>query len=249
MLLNALLATLVVSLASFIGVITLFFSQRFLERITVFLVALAAGAMMGGAFFHILPESLEYFGEIESGSLFVFVLLMAGFLGFFVLERVIHWRHCHKDHCDVHPFAYSSLIGDGVHNLTDGMLIFAAFATDFHVGLFTTAAVIAHEIPQELGDFGVLIHAGFSRARALFWNFISAVMAMAGALIAYFIGERVESFAPIALTIAAGGFLYIAASDLVPEFHREKNLGKSILTFVIFLASLAFMLGFKIVME
>ncbi|MBD3249438.1 hypothetical protein GF336_05315 [Candidatus Woesearchaeota archaeon] len=140
-----------------------------------------------------------------------------------MIEKFLHWHHCHKGKCDIHTFTYMNLIGDGVHNFIDGLIIAASFSVDISFGVITTIAVIAHEIPQEIGDFGVLVYGGFGRLKALAFNFLSAVTAIIGAVIGYLISGSVEGFVPFLLPFAAGGFIYIAASDLVPELHKESD--------------------------
>jgi len=236
----ALLATFIVSLISLIGIITLIFSKKILNKLLFLLVGLSAGALMGGAFLHIIPESVEY-GE----SIFIYVLL--GFILFFILERVIRWHHCHKlEKCEVHPFTYMILIGGGLHNLIDGILIATSFVVNFNLGLVTTLAVILHEIPQELGDFGVLVYGGFSKFKALLLNFVSATLAMLGAVIGFFLSSM-YGIEEIILPITAGGFIYIAASDLIPELHKEKNIKKSLLAFTCFIIGILLMFLLELV--
>jgi zinc and cadmium transporter len=240
-LLNAILATFVISLLSLAGVITFVVKKEILNKISLLLVAFSAGALLGGAFFHLLPESLEI-----SNGLRPFIYLVSGIILFFILERFLKWHHCHESgECEVHTFTYMSLFGDGIHNFIDGMVIVSAFAVSFDLGLVTTIAVSAHELPQEFGDFGVLIHGGFSRAKALFWNFASSVTAVLGAVVGYLMIDSFENIASFLLPFAAGGFIYIAMSDLVPELHKEARLSKSVVSFVFFVFGVAFMLFIK----
>ena len=152
---------------------------------------------------------------------------------FFLFERVIHWHHHHETHGKhpgyVHPVAYMNLIGDGIHNFFDGAVIAVAFLTNPSLGLATTLAVVFHEIPQELGDFTILVHGGFSRGKALFFNFLSALTAFVGAMAAFLFSQFITQYSAYFLAFAAGGFIYIAVADLIPELHREKNLAKSIM--------------------
>ena len=141
---------------------------------------------------------------------------------FFVLEKFLYWYHCHKGKCDVHTFQYLNLFGDGIHNFLDGVIIAATFMTDTGLGVVTTAAVIFHEVPQELGDFGVLIYGGFSPKKALFYNFLSALTAFLGALVAFYFGLS-DGHTSFLVALAAGGFIYIAAADLLPELQRQKK--------------------------
>ncbi|MBU1111410.1 MAG: ZIP family metal transporter [Nanoarchaeota archaeon] len=213
------ISVLAVSLVSIIGVIFIFLKKQSLKKILLFLVSLSAGSLFGGAFLHILPEVVEEQGFTLTISLSV----LGGIMLFFLIEKVIHWRHCHIPTSDDHPhhLAPMNLIGDGVHNFVDGLIIAAAYLVDVHVGIATTLAVLLHEVPQEIGDFGVLLHAGLSKAKALFYNFLSALTALVGAIIGLIIGSGSEMFTLLILPFAAGGFLYIAGSDLIPELHKE----------------------------
>jgi zinc and cadmium transporter len=152
--------------------------------------------------------------------------ILFGIVLFFLLEKILHWRHCHKGQCDAHSFTYLNLVGDGVHNFIDGMIVPAAFVADIRLGIATTLAIAAHEIPQEIGDFAVLIYGGFSRSKALAFNLSSAVTAMAGAIITYFSFERIIWLKDSLIPFTAGGFIYIALVDLIPELHRRKRGGK-----------------------
>lgn len=245
----AALAVFAVSLVSFIGTVGLFLSHKSLRRIVFVLVSLSAGALFGDAFIHILPEVLE------GGSVLVASVALVGVLFFFVLEKFLHWRHSHGvneeglDEVALHDHSRKSLgalifFADGVHNLVDGAIIGASFAVNFELGVATTLAVILHEIPQEIGDFGLLIHAGWSKTKALFFNFLSALFAFLGLFIFYLIGDNFENFTNLALAFAAGSFLYIAGSDLLPEMHRTREVKKSAIQLValIFGAGLMYVL-------
>lgn len=201
-----------------------------LKKILLFLVSFAAGGLLGGAFLHLLPEAVE-----ETGfNLEISLAILIGLLAFFVLEKFISWRHCHiptsKEH--PHPLAFMNLVGDGFHNLTDGVVIAASFLTNPTLGIATTLAVIFHEIPQEIGDFGVLIHGGFTRKKALVFNFISALMAVTGAILTLFLGIKFTNLVQFLIPFTAGGFIYIAGSDLIPELHKETNLAKSLVQMI-----------------
>lgn len=233
-----LLSTLIVSLIAFIGIFTLSIKEKLLHKITIFLVALSAGTLMGGAFFHLIPESLEKY----SGT-FNFVIL--GFILFFIIEKLLHWHHCHDNNCTIHSFAYINLVGDSVHNFIDGLIIAAAFLTNTSLGVATTIAVLFHEIPQEIGDFGVLIHGGFSKAKALFLNFITAITAILGGLIGYLVSNHTEVLTLYLTPIAAGGFIYISASDLIPEIKKETKINKCLINIAIFIIGILIMYGLK----
>jgi len=239
-------ATIVVSSISLIGIVTLILKEQFLEKVILLFVGFSAGALIGGAFLHLIPEALEGYSKEN-----VFLYVLIGFSLFFILERVIKWRHCHEKigECKVHSFTYLNLVGDGLHNFIDGLVIVAAFSVDIKLGVTTTIAVITHEIPQEISDFGVLIYGGLSKTKALFLNFLSALTAILGAIIGYFISTKIDNFSEILLAFTAGGFIYIASSDLIPELHKETKTNKAILSFVFFLLGLLFMYLVKMFME
>jgi zinc and cadmium transporter len=237
-------STLLVCVISLIGIVTLVIRDRLFQRILLILVGFSAGALIGGAFLHLLPEALEH-----SVSVNVFSYLIVGFAVFFLLERFLYWRHCHKGKCDVHIFTYLNLIGDGIHNFIDGLTIAASFIINIQIGVVTTLAVVSHEIPQELGDFGVLVYGGFSKFKALFYNLLSALTAIFGAITGYFLFPFVENFGAFILPFAAGGFIYIASSDLIPELHREASLGRASSSFVFFLAGILLMAIVKLVFQ
>lgn len=236
MLVSIFLANVLVSLGGLVGVVTLLLRRATLKKLLLFLVSFSAGAMMGGAFLHLLPEASE---TLSPEVLFPVVLV--SFISFFVIEKILHWRHCHEDTCEVHTIGHMSLIGDALHNLLDGLVIAAAFLTSPELGWITTIAVAAHEIPQEISDFGVLLHAGWSPRRALLANYAVASMAIIGGVGGYFLLDQLQGFQELLIPFAAGGFLYIAASDLLPEIRREKDQPRAWLSFAIFLLGVAFM--------
>lgn len=229
-------ATFLVSLISFVGIVTFVIKGKLLDKILFSLIGFSAGALIGGAFFHLMPEALE---SLEAEQ--VFVYFVSGLVIFLILERYFHWRHCHEGVCEIHAFTYLNLIGDGIHNFIDGVVIAVSFLLSIHLGMITTLAVIFHEIPQELGDFGVLVYGGFSKTKALFFNFLSAITALAGALTAYLFANRIESISSGLLAFTAGGFIYIASSDLIPEIHKQKDNKKANMAFLLFIAGLVFM--------
>lgn len=217
-------SVLVVSLISLIGIFTLSLSETILKKYLFALVSLAVGALLGDAFVHLIPEAFERISDPTSLSLAV----IAGILIFFILEKILHWHHHdleedNHNHAP-HPLGKLVLISDGVHNFIDGLIIGASYMVSIEVGIATTIAVILHEIPQEIGDFGVLLHAGYTKAKALWLNFASALLAVAGALVVLFLGNSVEKFSLWLIPITAGGFIYIAMSDLIPELHKTKVL-------------------------
>ena len=229
-------ATVLVSLISLIGIFTLAVKTKTFDKLLVLLVGFAAGGLIGGAFLHLLPEALE-----RCGCNLIFFYALIGFTVFFLMERYLYWRHCHEGVCDIHTFTYMNLIGDGVHNFTDGLIIAASFVTDLRLGIVTTLAVIFHEVPQEMGDFGILVYGGFSKSKALFFNFICALGAVLGAVIGYILSGITENFSLFLVPFTAGGFIYIAASDLIPELHKQKDSKRANAAFVAFILGLIFM--------
>ena len=223
-----LIAVIIVSLVSVLGIF-IFFRQKILNKFLFFLVSFAAGTLLGVAFLDLLPEIIEEgFTEVMP------ILMLAGILSFFVLEKFLHWHHHHtedKEH-EVHPFTYLNIVGDGVHNFLDGAVIAASFMSDTALGIATTIAIIAHEIPQEIADFSVLIYGGFSKMKALVYNFLTALTAVIGALVTFFFSNAVENSHSYIAAFAIGGFVYIAGTDLIPEIHKEKNISKSLLQFL-----------------
>ena len=226
----------VVSLISFVGVIFIGLKESLLRRIVMALVGFASGTLLGGAFFDLLPEAVNMINPPI--TIFYFVIL--GIIVFFCIEKFLYWRHCHEEECQVHTFAYISLVGDGVHNFIDGMIIAATFVLGFELGFITTLAVISHEIPQEIGDFGVLIYGGLSKRKALTYNFISALTAILGAIVTYYVVFLRSNYA-LLVPFAAGGFIYIAATDLMPELHKKSHAGESIIQLLSILFGLGLM--------
>lgn len=205
------------------------------------MVSFSAGGLFGDAFLHLLPETIE-----EAGfGLTIASFVLFGILFSFVVEKIIHWRHCHltpsKEH--VHPFAVMNLLGDAVHNFIDGVIIAASYLVSIPVGIATTLAVILHEIPQEIGDFAVLIHGNFSKSKALLFNFITALTAVAGALAALLLSAYTERITIFLLPFAAGNFIYIAGADLIPELHKEVKLEKSIMQLIFFVLGVLVMVS------
>ena len=241
-LLLIIIATILDGLVALIGAITLWLKAKTVDKLLLLLVAFSAGALIAGAFFHIIPEALEEGTE----PLNLFIVVLVGFCLFFLFEKFLYWHHCHKEKCEVHPYTYLILFGDGIHNFIDGLIIAAAFLVDASFGAVTTFMIISHEVPQELGDFGALVYGGMKKGKALLYNFISQLTCVLGGIVGFFLGTTVQPFVPFILPFAAGGFLYIGASDLIPQLHNEKNLGKSILSFVFFLLGALLMLGVKL---
>lgn len=239
----ALIAAAIVSLLSLVGAFAVFILKDKFQKTLLFFISFSAGSLIGGAFFHLLPESLEMAEE----PITIFIFSLVGFCLFFVLERVLRWRHCHKGHCETHAHVgWLVLFGDSVHNLIDGLVIASAFAAGPAVGIPVAFSIAAHEVPQEVGDFAVLIYAGLSKVKALFYNLLSALVSVLGVIFGYFLLNEFQGINTFLLPFAAGGFIYIAASDLIPEIHEEKDSKKSIFSFLIFVFALIFMYFLKI---
>lgn len=228
---SAIISVIVISLISLVGAFTLSISVERLKKVLLFLVSFAAGGLLGDAFIHLLPEAVK---ESSYGAGLMSLLILAGILSFFILEKVLWWRHCHiptsTDH--PHPVASTNLIGDAFHNFIDGTIIAGSFLVSIPLGITTTIAVILHEIPQEIGDFGILLHTGMSRGKALFFNFLSACTAIFGAVVILILGHSIAHFQEIIVPLTIGGFIYIATADLIPELKKESDTGKSALQLV-----------------
>lgn len=235
------LSVIVVGCVSFVGLLALSLREDLLRRYVFLLVSLATGALLGDAFIHLIPESFAELDATLAG-----LLVICGIFVFFILEKVLHWHHFHglemnEEHfhdgvyvCgeDIRPVGKMVLVSDGIHNFLDGVVIAGSYLVAFPVGIATTLAVILHEIPQEVGDFGVLIHSGYSKKRALYLNFLTALLAIFGALFVVLLGEVGESLITWVIPFTAGGFIYIASSDLIPELHRVTGVKKSMAQFV-----------------
>jgi zinc and cadmium transporter len=235
------ISTFLISFIAIVGIFFLFLKEKLLEKILLILVALSAGALLGGAFLHLIPEAIEKFKNYN-----IYLYILVGFILFFLVEKLLHWRHCHRAKCPVHTFGYINLLGDGVHNFIDGLIIAASFVANFNLGIITSLAVALHEIPQEIGDFGVLVYAGFKKTKALLLNYISALTVILGGIVGYFLSDFMKSSIGFLLPFAAGGFIYIAASDLIPELRKEQNWKISGGVFLTFLAGLGLMLLVKL---
>ncbi len=237
------LSVLLVSAASLIGILALAMRPAFLDKILFYLVSFAAGALLGAAFLDLLPEAVESAQEAGIDITSVFLVAIAGLLGFFVMEKFLHWYHCHKGKCEVHTFHYLNLAGDALHNFIDGMVIAASFLADYSLGVVTTIAIVVHEIPQEIGDYAILVYGGFDKIKALFYNFLTALSAFAGALLVLFVTPNITETLPYLLSFGAGGFIYIASTDLLPELHKHNEIGKSLLQFALLILGVLVVLG------
>jgi zinc and cadmium transporter len=235
MLIEIIFATLVVSAMSLVGISLISLDKKTMDNVVFIILSFAIGTLLAATFFDLFPEALE-----SGDSQIVFGTALAGILTFFILERLVHWHHEHHDHSTHEkPVAWLVVIGDGVHNFFDGVAISASFLTSMEVGITTTFAIIVHEIPQELSDFTLLRYAGFSTKKALAFNLISALASVMGAVFFFYASEHIENIEPIGLAFTAGAFLYIAATDLLPELHKEEEKSKSIIQLVAMLLGIA----------
>ncbi|MEW6268048.1 MAG: ZIP family metal transporter [Thermodesulfobacteriota bacterium] len=222
------------SAIALVGSVTLLLSEQTLRKVVLPLVAFAAGSLIGGAFFHMIPAAARTMGDVATVSLYV----VLGFAVFFVLEQLLHYHHCHRATAECRqPLTYLVLIGDGLHNLLGGMAVAGTFLIDVRLGITTWLAAAAHEVPQELGDFGVLVHGGWPKQRALVFNVLSALTFLLGGVLAYVASFRFDVSTLVAF--AAGNFLYIGASDLVPEVNRHRDPITNVVLFIFFAAGLA----------
>lgn len=219
-------ATVVVSLVSLVGIALIFIGRKQMDSILFFLISLATGTLLGAAFFDLLPESIEL-----SDAAVALEMAFAGVIVAFVIEKIVHWHHHHAAREKEHhrPLGMLTLIGDAVHNFFDGVAIAAAFLINVPLGITTTLAIALHEIPQEIGDFALLLHSGYSKMKALAFNLLSALAAVAGGVLFYFFSGTVEHLEAYALAFTGGMFIYIASADILPELHKEKRAKSSAL--------------------
>ncbi len=240
-----LLSVIGVSLVSLVGIIFFLANQRFMQTSLLYLVSFSAGAMFGDVFLHMLPE----LSEGESSFSDAMPIILGGILFSFIVEKFIHWHHCHvlpegnaeHHHEHHHPVGYLCLIGDGVHNIIDGVLIATSYLISVEIGIATTIAVVFHEIPQEIGDFALLLHSGFSKTSAVLLNLLSAVTAILGAFLVLVTAGSIGGIDQYLLPFAIGNFLYIAGSDLIPELHKQTRAHQGILQFVAMLCGIGVM--------
>ncbi len=269
------LMILMIGCFSLIGIFMISLRENTLDKLLFILVALATGTILATALFDLIPESLHHLEELNAEGagiveslLFTYVIL--GFVIFFIIERFIYWFHGHAHEKDnqlvcydnltegidkvvergnkIKNFAILNLIGDGLHNFLDGIIIMVAFLSGFRNGIIITLAVLFHELPQEIGDFGILIYGGFSKKKALLFNFSSAMVALLGGLLAYFLSNTIELFNLFFLAFSGGGFLYLASTELMPELIKQKNLKKSIIQTLIFLCGLILIMSLVILL-
>jgi zinc and cadmium transporter len=234
---------LAMSAIALVGSVSLLLPGRVLGHVLLPLVAFAAGTLLGGAFLHMLPAAIEQSGP----RLSVFLWLLAGFTSFFVLEQFLHWRHQHRADDPRSPLTYLILIGDGLHNFLGGLAVGGAFVVDLRLGLSAWLAAAAHEIPQEIGDFGVLVHGGWSKRKALLFNVISALTFLLGGMVAWAVSRQID--VSFLLPFAAGNFIYIAASDLIPEVRKPSPLPIGILHLTALLLGLGLLYILRILLD
>lgn len=230
-------SVLIVSFISLVGVIALGLQEKRLRSILLYLVSFSAGALLGDVFLHLLPEMAEVGFGVKEGLYF-----LIGIIVFFILERFILWQHTHGEHEEsVHASVYLTTFGDSLHNFIDGMVIAASFLVDPRLGIATTLAVIFHEIPQEIGQFALLLHGGWSKAKATWYNFLSALTAIAGALVVVVFARNIQEAPSFLLAFAGASFIYIALSDIIPELHKEVSTKKSVWQFLWLILGIALM--------
>lgn len=245
----ALMSVIIVSLISFVGAVAIMLTTERLRSLLLVLVGFGTGAMLGDVFLHLIPEVVEDRGfPIE-----VSLLVLGGIVFFFVLEKFVHWHHGHHPAEDeglhhVHSSAVMNLVGEILHNFIDGLIIGASYLVSVPVGIATTIAVVLHEIPQEIGDFGILVHGGYSKAKALLLNFLVTIFAVAGTVLALFLGGVSDRFTNALVPFAIGAFVYIAGSDLIPELHKDVRAKHSVFQLFAFLVGIGIM-GMLLLLE
>ena len=235
--LYAVLSVVFVSLLSLLGALFLVFERKVIENLVTYTLALSSGILLGAAFLDVLPEGLA---KVNSDTAFIYVL--TGIVVFFGLEKLISWHHHADEDKELKaekPVAYLTLIGDGIHNFMDGLVIGISYLVSIPLGLITTVAIVGHEIPHELSDFVVLIYGGFSNKKALAWNFLSGLTATLGTLIVLFASQAITAHTDFLLPFAAGNFIYIASSDLIPELHKKRQPGASAVQLVLLILGIA----------
>ncbi len=241
-------SVIIVSLISLVGVFALGLKQNLLKKITSFLVSLSVGALFGDAIIHLIPQAFSEIENTATASLFILI----GIMLFFVLEKFIRWHHSHEHDCEddkcrakqnnkIHPMGTLILASDSAHNMIDGVIIGVSYFISIEIGIATTIAIILHEIPQEIGHFAILLHSGYTKTKALLLNFISSLFAIAGTAIVFIFGQTISLYIPILIAFAAGEFLYIAGSDLVPELHKTSNTKQSLWQFIAIIIGIAMM--------
>jgi zinc and cadmium transporter len=239
-------SVILVSLIAVIAVIPLLIKKKIPKSHLLLLLSLSAGTLLGGVFVHFLPEAFEH-----GNSLNIAIYVLSGFLLLFVLEKLIHWHH-NKGNCGTHMHGHAyhlaplNLIGDGVHNFLDGLVIAGSYVVSIPLGIAATISVIFHEIPQEVADFGILLYSGWSKMKALLFNFLSATTAIVGAVVGLILAGKIQGFTNFIIPFAAGNFLYIAAANLVPELHRECKIKDMFFHLIFIVLGIAIMVGISL---
>lgn len=235
-------ASSLVSVFALVGISILVLNKNLIRKISILLVSLAIGTLLGDVFFHIIPELEEELHDLG-------VVIVSSIVLFLIIEKFLHWRHSHvhidEDH--IHPIAFTNLVGDGLHNFLDGMLIGASFSVSVEIGIATTIAVLLHEIPQEMGDFGVLVHSGMKPKKALLYNFFFATLAIVGTVISLLARELSEDASIYLLAFAAGSFLYIALADLIPALKEDVSWKSSLMQLTFITIGLVAMYGLTLI--
>ena len=238
--------TFSISLIAFVGGLVLALKERILNKMLLVFVAFSAGALIGGAFLHLIPEAILEMSVDETSLLTTFTFLLIGFCIFFILEQVIRWHHHHAtSHPKIMPFSYLILLSDGIHNFIDGLVIAASFLVSFPIGISTSLAIAFHEIPQEIGDFGVLIYGGIQKREALILNFMSAITVLFGGIAGYILQSWIGESIILLLPFAAGNFIYISSTDLIPEIRYKESPIQSLLRFIVFIAGIGVMAAIR----
>lgn len=238
-LLTIILATFLVSLISFSGISLILLKENVLRKILIYFVTFGIGALLANSFFDLIPESFEKANDFQQGFFYASAFLFFGFIFSFFLENFIHWHHHHKkEHPEIKSFSWLIVISDTFHNFIDGFIIAGAFIIDLHLGLIVTLAVIFHEIPQEISDFAIILYGGFSKIKALFFNFLSALSAVFGGILGFYFLNSFENYLFLIASFAAGNFLYIACADLMPELKQESSKDRIKYFFVLILGAL-----------
>ena len=245
--LYTIVSVFLVSLISFVGLLTFGMRAERVRTLLIYFISFAAGALFGDAFFHIIPEIVR----TQGFGFYVSISFLGGIVLFLIIEKIIHLQQYHshgaEGHSDesndrIRPFVFTNLFGDAIHNFGDGLIVGASYLVSIPVGIATTFAVAFHEIPHEIGNFSILVHGGLSRGKALLINFCTGLVAIGGAIVALILGGYVEEVQRFVLPIVAGGFIYVAGSDLIPELHKESdNLTKVLLQLIVFVLGIALM--------
>jgi zinc and cadmium transporter len=235
-----LISVTIVSLLSLLGLAAFPFGEEKIKKFLIWAVAFAGGTLLGDAFLHLIPEAYK-----GGGGIGISFSILAGMLAFFVLEKFIHWHHCHEISCEEHnlAFSYVIMIGDGAHNFIDGMIIAASYMVSIPIGIATTMAVVFHEIPHEIGDFASMLYGGFSKIKALWYNFLAGIVAIFGAILVLLIGSNFADLTYYLIPFAAGGFIYVASADIIPELHKSTKVSQSLLQLFFIMMGIGVMYG------